>query len=221
MEQTKVQARRAFSGLAGSPLAVPQAESTKSTRRGRPRKFANDATRMRHNRAAEKQALELDPEHWEKVLRDEGLSVSAGMYMPDADHGKGLLITGGYDTDKIHEVVGASERDGKNINDMSLEASGSGRRVKPKGYGKLADEPDPFEDAEQRQQEADERFAQKQERAFKRTWKTAPKGEWFVKMFCVNHGDRATGLPLYAAKWDKASNRFVLECGCTRGLNSE
>jgi hypothetical protein len=222
MEQSKVKARRAFSGLAGSPLAVTQAEILKSNRRGRPRKFASDAARMRHNRAQQKEKAKLDPQHWEKVLGDEGLSANAGLYMPDADHGKGLLITGGYDTDKIHEVVGASERDGKDIDDLSLERGGTGRRVKPKGYGKVLDELDPFEDGEQRRQESDEHFAQKQECVFlKSTWKTPPKSEWVLKMFCATHGDRVTGLPLQQAKWDKDIKRFVLECGCSRDLNAE
>jgi hypothetical protein len=222
MEQTKVKARRAFSGLAGSPLAVTQAESPKSNRRGRPRKFESDAARMRHNRAQQKEKAELDPQHWEKVLGDEGLSAGASMYMSDANHGKGLLITGGYDTDKIHEVVGASERDGKDIDDLSLERGGTGRRVKANGHGRLADEPDPFEDGEQRNQESDEHFAAKQEKRFlKKTWKTPPKSEWVLKMFCATHGDRVTGLPLQQATWDKGTKRFVLACGCSRDLNAE
>jgi hypothetical protein len=222
MEQTKVTARRAFSGLAGSPLAVTQAESPKSNRRGRPRKFASDAARMRHNRAQQKEKAELDPQHWEEVLGDEGLSAGAGMYMPDADHGKGLLITGGYDTDKIHEVVGASERDGKDVDDLSLERGGTGRRVKPKGYGQISDDSYPYQVEDTREQEADERFVKKQEKNFlQNSWKTPPKSEWVLKMFCATHGDRVTGLPLQPAKWNKAIRRFVLECGCSRGLNAE
>jgi hypothetical protein len=177
---------------------------------------------MRHNRAQQKEKAGLDPQHWEKVLGEKGLSANAGLYMPDADHGKGLLITGGYDTDKIHEVVGASERDGKDVDDLSLERGGTGRRVKAKGYGRLADEPDPFEDDEQRNQESDEHFAAKQEKRFlKKTWKTPPKSEWVLKMFCATHGDRVTGLPLQQATWDNATKCFVLSCGCSRGLNAE
>ena len=199
---------RAFTGLAGSPLAVvckPSPQIPK--KRGRPRIWNSDADRMRANRAQQQAIKETDPLTWERRLSDEGLSMDAGRCMTDADHGKGLLHTGGYDNELIAEVVAARERDGVTINDDSIEAGGTGRRVKPKGHG-ISDAPI---------KESDDCFVSRNEKQFLRSrWKTPPKTKLKgVRLFCVVH------KILQPASWDKTLGRFVLECCCQRDLKLE
>src|ERR1700677_2715234 len=108
---------RAFTGLAGSPLATITAPQPQRGR-GRPRKYKNDAERMRHNRKAAKLEAQQTAKYWNKLLADLGLSISQGKFMKEAEKGKGELVNGGWDTDKICEVVAASERDGKTPDDF-------------------------------------------------------------------------------------------------------
>ena len=226
--------QRAFSGLAGSPLAITS--GSPKPRRGRPRKYASDAERMRANRKAAKHEAQQTPKYWNKVLANAGLSVSQGLFMNEAEKGTGKLVTGGWDTDKICEVVAASERDGKTIGDMGTGGGGSGRRSSklptPIGRSTDADEIDLVQlvqryheggQPEERlvqldEEEPDEAPVQKQEKKLSTNkGKIPPKGEWVAKMLCPTHSE----VSLQVARWDKKIKLFVLDCGCTRPLALE
>jgi hypothetical protein len=86
-------------------------------RRGRRRKWASDAERKRFERFQTRQR-----KHSCRLKTDVPL-MTAGRYIEGAPHAKGLLVTGGYDSEKIASVSHASER------------SWSGRTVRPRGSG--------------------------------------------------------------------------------------
>lgn len=209
----RISRHRAFVGLAGSPLSVvheptPQAvkPSDLKSKRGRPRKYANDAARMRHNRAKERENEEIA----EVLTHDpEGPFV-----MKDAPHGRGLLVSGGFDSAKISEVIGAREREGYTEEDVIFETK-PGHKVRPQGLGGVED--DDSRDSRAEQSEAEDKFVRKQERAFKRPSDVLPVARWKrVRMLCPVHpGDPEAKK----ATWDKAIGKFVLECGCHRDLD--
>ncbi len=140
--------RRAFVGLAGSPLASvitepepepkPPLSNAERQRLFRERRGEagkkKDANRKVAARTAEKVKRETgilrpglingtdpDPDwlalaphpsqlkKWNKVVAKQGLADSNGLFMRDADRGKGLLVTGGYDPAHCDEVRGAHE----------------------------------------------------------------------------------------------------------------
>ena len=99
---------------------------------GRPRKYADDAERQRAYRKrrgfrnAPYKCRAVAPPvtfrcvkcngrrpcrmclwAWNALLAKFRLQVSRGMYMTDAPHGMGLLVSGGYDRLKIEQVFGA------------------------------------------------------------------------------------------------------------------
>jgi hypothetical protein len=143
--------KRLFNGMAGSALAtvdesvVPQAPGgppeppvsplSGAERARRFRERHGDAARKKDaRRKADARAADL-PTHakkWNRVLAEENLDVNQALY--DAD-GK-LLVSGGYDSNKIAQV--ASHQDGKTAN--RAEGGGDSRRVVPAGNGGAADE---------------------------------------------------------------------------------
>ncbi len=133
-QQRRAPTKRAFHGLSGSPLAeiIPFPEPQQpqqpapAPKRGRPRKHKDNAARQKAHRerrdsgvAGERAAKQL------QVSTDNTLMIPIRemWFIPGADHGKGLMITGGYDPKKVNRVRAAADRAEK------------GRRVHPKGYG--------------------------------------------------------------------------------------
>src|ERR1700677_2482437 len=82
-----------------------------------PEKFNGSAT--------DEVLLRLSAHYWNKVLENQGLAESRGEFLADAPHGKGRLISGGYDSEKISRVHAHNGRDG-------------GRRVKTANFRKGA-----------------------------------------------------------------------------------
>jgi hypothetical protein len=126
--------------LAGSPWA----DLTPLRRRGRPRKFAtnNPTERKRASRAAQKlkdeaAAVEKDRLAQIAALQEEQAKDAKGNYgsllVTDADRGKGVIETGGFNTSKIDSVDSARMRDGVTDEDILVESSGSGRRAVAEG----------------------------------------------------------------------------------------
>jgi hypothetical protein len=87
---------------------------------GRPKKHASAAERQREYRRRKKEEIEkVNGERDRQVQIAElkrSQSVDGPFIMNDADHGKGLLVTGGYDYQKIDVVDAATKR----IQDASL-----------------------------------------------------------------------------------------------------
>jgi hypothetical protein len=127
--------QRAFTGCAGSPLAVVEltAKTPPLSGKERARRFRerqgdvgrkNDAKRKATERIAAQNDLPTQAKRFNKKLSEAGLGMSRGMYLPGAPSGKGLLVTGGYDSEKIELVAGFQD-----------EKDSSIRRVAPAGNG--------------------------------------------------------------------------------------
>ena len=154
--------------------------------------------------------------------------------MKKADPGKGELICGGWDTDKICEVVAASERDGKTPDDFESGRGGSGRRSSKRptaiGRSENADEVDfvqlvqrYHEEAlteesvqldEEAQPDEDVPVEKPEKKLPAKRGKIPPKSQWVSKMLCPTHSEAS----LQMARWDQKIKLFVLDCGCTRPL---
>jgi hypothetical protein len=161
--------QRAFSGLAGSPLATITGPRPQ---RGRPRIHANAAARKRASRAeiarkAEEAAIEKD-----RLAQIDALVKSqkydAQFLIGDADRGKGLIITGGLTWLKIDEIDGAQVRDNMTPEDFQFGGGGGGRRKTAQGHGREADPNNSDEDEETEERETDKTFINKQKGQFKR-----------------------------------------------------
>ena len=91
---------------------------TEPKRPGRPRKWQNDAERMRVGRAeqkkAEQQKEQLDPEYWERILIKAGLGVDRGKNLENHITGKKAVLvdSGGYDGTHLAEMDAARQRSG-------------------------------------------------------------------------------------------------------------
>jgi hypothetical protein len=70
----------------------------------------------------------VDPEHWNRLLVDAGLSVSRGEFLTKAPQGRGRLETGGYSSAKASEMLGKREE------------QTSGYKVEPSGSALIGDE---------------------------------------------------------------------------------
>jgi hypothetical protein len=144
-------ARRAFVGLAGSPLAqvtteepIPKPQPLSNAERQRLfRERQGDAARKKDaDRKAAERADEREKQRDEAVwvrgkipirkgkpaarvraphpetlmelngkLAKSGLSVNEGVFIKNAPHGKGKLVSGGYDNNKFDEVIAAKIAD--------------------------------------------------------------------------------------------------------------
>src|SRR5262249_24967466 len=91
--QCKPPAKRAFTGLAGSPLATIAPGPTEQTKRGRPRKHASDADKQQDYRRRKELEAEL--------ARTKGQIEGQGRL-----HGETL-----YAPAKVEQIIGARERD--------------------------------------------------------------------------------------------------------------
>jgi hypothetical protein len=229
---------RAFRGLAGSPLSTTETvvlPAAPQRGRGRPKKFANEAAKKRAYRAeatAEKRMNEgiaqIKSEHGDY----------RGMYLTDADHGKGKLASGGYDSEKLSLVSGLREAEELECNnpDRPLEAheaiwleSGARRKVHPEGFGKeVEDTPRnslPSESAYTFQN--DEKFRiPKNERvnAVERDYRVRMVREMFCSVHSEYLGTDRDGMqlrrPVSVTEITKVGKiwMFALECGCVRWL---
>jgi hypothetical protein len=110
------QKKRAFRGLVGSPLAEVAVELP--AKRGRPRKYADSAPKMRNYRAREREKRILD-----ELQREN--SDSRGMFMTGAPKGRGLILTGGYTAQKLDSV------------DTARRRKENGQKVTPEGSGTI------------------------------------------------------------------------------------
>jgi hypothetical protein len=128
--------KRAFRGLVGSPLAeiIPFPESKSQAapasapapKRGRPPKHMDAAAKQKAYRERKNSPFVIEkPPSTDNQLM---IPILERGFIPDADHGRGLLVTGGYSPAKIAAICAAADRDE------------NGRRVHPKGYGANADE---------------------------------------------------------------------------------
>jgi hypothetical protein len=115
---------RLFQGIAGSPLSVITDATSipvQKPKRGRPRRHADNADRQASYRNRKMMAK------LRHVMKGDENADSRGKYMTEAPHGKGLLITGGYDLQKIEQVNAARE--------LAEDEKRNGRRVQRAGYG--------------------------------------------------------------------------------------
>jgi hypothetical protein len=165
--------QRAFSGLAGSPLAVI---TTPQPQRGRPRIHANAAARKRASRAEIARKAEEAASERDRLAQIDAL-VKSQKYdrkhdplflIDEADRAKGILITGGLTWSKIDEIDGAQVRDNMTPEDFQFGGGGSGRRKTAQGHGREADPNNSDEDEETEERETDKTFINKQKRQFKR-----------------------------------------------------
>ena len=120
---------------------VVLARPNEAKRRGRPRKWRDDAARKRAARAEQKEAARqqelLDPAYWERILKEHNLGMDRGKNIPD-ECGKDaiLLVTGGYGLNELANVDAAKQRAGKDT--AAVDGGGKGRKtpvpVNPDSY---------------------------------------------------------------------------------------
>jgi hypothetical protein len=204
-------AQRAFTGLAGSPLASvnePTPQELK-TKRGRPRKHANNAEKQAAYRGkqdekkwlnAELETPKVQQQAWDAILKNADLSMNAGLHVKEAPQGCGELIYLG-DRQKAEHIEGKNQ-----IKDLN-----NGKRVYPKGQAS---------EGEGWRNEKESDFAP---RRFPKKWTLTQterqmilEGTAMHKMFCRNHADKG----LVPAQWAAAEGLWTLECGCSRGFCS-
>jgi hypothetical protein len=149
-DQPRRPPKRAFSGLAGRESPADAAESAEAVaadetskplaeiipfpeaqqpqpasapKRGRPRKHADNASKQKKYRERRNSIAIIGERVANQTQVSTDNTLTMKWFIPGAGHGKGLMITGGYDKKKINEVRAAADRAEK------------GRRVHPKGYG--------------------------------------------------------------------------------------
>jgi len=193
---------------------------------GRPRKHKSSADRQSEYRKRKRQEREAAAVPVEPNGLD---SMSRGVYISQADHGKGKLFTGGYGSEKIAEVSDAGERDE------------NGRRQRPEGQGAAGQAIGRDEDGAESIVEVDkgeyeDTFIKKQERngAFERPAKKLGKKQFkksVRRLFCCTHSIVSAGT---AGAFRDGGGQWVLlftatpgpggtlemSCGCCRKIEA-
>jgi hypothetical protein len=209
----KLPAKRAFTGLAGSPLASVEPTPEPKTKRGRPRKHQNDASkqsayRKTHNeRIAKAEAAKAQDDAINAVLKSSEFSMNRGMYMTDAPQGCGLIV-----------YVGSRRKSELIEGKKQTEEEQGGKRIQPRGNAPDDAEEDHDTGKEKKGDEKEHTFAPKH---FPKNWKLTPREREMImegttkhKMTCRTHSANGP-IP---AKWDSTIGLWSLECGCTRGF---
>lgn len=114
------------------------------------------AERVKKHRAAKKarkveEDLRQTPEYWNRLLAKSGLPANPPFCVTDAPTGKGLILTGGWDSNKIENVTAAhdSEQGGPEAN--VRRSRGGGFR----SHGMIGNGPDAFDKLDESADSAD------------------------------------------------------------------
>ena len=190
--------KRAFHGLAGSPLA----KVTKS--RGRPKGHwhGKEAARKKYERAVKSGAIPA-------VIED-----NSGFKLSGANEGGtvGQIVTGQLDITDLDQILAQHDQDSligpdqreHLAEDAAIEA-GKRRRVQPAGASSESKD-DPTETEDQ--------FQGKRKHTIK-PGKEKPRR--VSLMLCPEHGTATVRETTKARQ--KCNYKFLLDCGCTRGMN--
>jgi hypothetical protein len=186
-------------------------------KRGRPRLHIDAAARQRSHRAKATRLAEIGK------LKKESAQDDSKWFMPEAPHGKGLLITGGYGLERIETVDNAQIRDGKSREDLVIGAGGAGHAKHNEGHGPEADAPDEeiaFVSSKNWLKIFDERNR-----------KPLRLSQSDIHLFCQRHSPATADTPsafwdsesgawfrLFAAALNKRDRAWILGCGCRRSF---